>query len=270
MPLQSPMRKVSDAENRLRVLFCLDALGMASQEQLWPFIASLELMEYVPFCLYVDDLRKDGSLMAGNHALAGILYLTEEGRATLTLFLNRMPRTDRDHITRAAPAYAAQLTERRQVRAVYESAEGGMLRVACTVRESDVPTLFLRLQTRKRSIASLAIKRFRPQAPRVLMLLYDLALSEQVKPPPLPCVDALDAALAQAAPGAPVLVAHGKHDHSAVVCLDSSDVRYTVALLLSSREAAELWACAALQQEAALVSRLNAMLASHEDGVARA
>ena len=53
MPLSSPKRKVSDAENKLRVLCCLDALGMATQEQLWPFVAQLELMEYIPFCMFL-------------------------------------------------------------------------------------------------------------------------------------------------------------------------------------------------------------------------
>ena len=49
MPFLSPKRKISDTENKLRVLCCLDALGMATQDQLWPFVAQLELMEYLPF-----------------------------------------------------------------------------------------------------------------------------------------------------------------------------------------------------------------------------
>ncbi len=47
MPFLSPKRRVSDAENKLRLLLCLRALGMATSDQLWPFVAGLELMEYL-------------------------------------------------------------------------------------------------------------------------------------------------------------------------------------------------------------------------------
>ena len=55
MPLLSPKRRVSDVENKLRVLFCLKALGLVTQEQLWPIVARMELMDYLPFCLLLDE-----------------------------------------------------------------------------------------------------------------------------------------------------------------------------------------------------------------------
>ena len=58
MPFLSPKRRVSDAENKLRLLLCLRALGMATSDQLWPFVAELELMEYLPYCLLLDELKK--------------------------------------------------------------------------------------------------------------------------------------------------------------------------------------------------------------------
>ena len=72
MPLFSPKRKISDAENKLRVLLCLDALGLAALDELWPFVARLELMEYMHFCLLVDELAKDGAIAQGSHALSGV------------------------------------------------------------------------------------------------------------------------------------------------------------------------------------------------------
>ena len=78
MPLLSPKRRVSDVENKLRVLFCLKTLGLVTQEQLWPFVARMELMDYLPFCLLLDELKSDGAVAEGNGAMAGTLYLTPE------------------------------------------------------------------------------------------------------------------------------------------------------------------------------------------------
>ena len=54
MPEGFAKRHISDAENRLRLLLCIDALGLCTREELWPFVAKLELMEYMPMCLYLD------------------------------------------------------------------------------------------------------------------------------------------------------------------------------------------------------------------------
>ena len=80
MPFLSPKRRVSDAENKLRLLLCLRALGMATSDQLWPFVAELELMEYLPFCLLLDELKKDGEVAQGRCALEGVLFLTPKAR----------------------------------------------------------------------------------------------------------------------------------------------------------------------------------------------
>ena len=115
MPEGFAKRHISDAENRLRLLLCIDALGLCTREELWPFVAKLELMEYMPMCLYLDELLRDGSLMEGQYAVQGVLFLTGGGREALELFQRRMPRSDRDRILLAAPQYAAQLSEKRQI-----------------------------------------------------------------------------------------------------------------------------------------------------------
>ena len=123
MPEGFAKRHISDAENRLRLLLCIDALGLCTREELWPFVAKLELMEYMPMCLYLDELLRDGSLMEGQYAVQGVLFLTGGGREALELFQRRMPRSDRDRILLAAPQYAAQLSEKRQIRTAYELAD---------------------------------------------------------------------------------------------------------------------------------------------------
>lgn len=266
MPFQVPKRRITDTENRLRVLDCLDALGMATLEQLWPFIARLELMEYVPLCVYVDELLRDGSLAEGVHGLKGMLYLTAEGRQSLALFADKMPSADRERIRKAAPVYSAQLSERRQIRAVHERAPKGENRLLCTVREGDVPTLLLRIRTPSRALAESAIKRFRLCAARLLMLLYTLPAPDGETPSKPPeNAGTLEAAMASAAPGQWALCAYGRHEHSAVVCFQGQDALYTAALLMPGRESAEAWARAALSREAYVAGRLTALLMGRDE-----
>lgn len=260
MPFLSPKRKVSDAENKLRVLFCVKTLGMATLEQLWPFVAALELMEYVPLCVFVDELKKDGALGVGSHAIEGALYLTEEGTEMLRLFGDRLLTGDCERIQKTAPAYAARMSERRQVRAVHERSVNNAYRVACTVREGDVPTLFLRVITQSRAFAALAIKRFSRCAPRLLMQLYTLPVTNDVHAPSpfYETVETLEAALSACEPERAVICAHGKHEHSAVVHLRGERADFIVALLLPDRMAALDWTRAALMAEDDLSKKITA------------
>lgn len=263
MPLQSPKRKVTDAENKLRVLMCLAELGMATAEQLWPFVARLELMEYLPFCVFVDELKKDGAIAVGSHALEGVMYLTEQGEHTLRLFGGRVVPADRERIRAAAPAYAASLSERRQAQAAYERAPRGEYRVACTVREGDVPALFLRLATRDAALARKAAAGFRACAPRLLTLLYTLPFPAG-RTRALPLAAAQGDALAMAAEGEPALCAYGGPERAACVRLRGREAVYTALLLLPDEAAAQSWAQAALSREGGLADEITALLAGGE------
>lgn len=260
MTFSSPKRRISDTENKLRILFCLGALGTVTAEQLWPFVARLELMEYMPFCVLLDELKKDGAIAAGSHALEGMLFLTREGEKTLSLFSSKVLHADRERILREAAAYAARLNERRQTLAVYERSQGGELCVASTVREGDVPTLFLRLRTRERALAEAAQKGFPARAPRILTLLYTLPFSFSADP--LPVASSQEEALLLAEDGRPALCAYGGNEYGAAVSLKGADAAYTALLLLTDREAAQGWCLAAGAQGEALAAKLTALLLS--------
>lgn len=267
MPQLFSKRNISDAENRLRLLFCVDALGPVTKEQLWPFAARLELMEYVPMCLYVDELVRDGSLGEGPAALQGALFLTDAGRRTLELFGKRLPQADASRIRLAAPDYAALLMEKRQIRAVHELATGRKYRVACSVTEGDVPTLFLRLETSSKRLAGGAIKRFRSRAALLLTCLYTLAPAKD--PPPdevegmFDLKEALDAVTAET----PLLCRFGGHQQAGVVRLKNKRADVRLALLLPSLEAATEWLASAQADPEGLLNRVCAILTGKEPPV---
>lgn len=262
MPFLSPKRKVSDAENKLRILLCLDALGMASQEELWPMVARLELMEYLPFCVLLDELRHDGAVAVGSHALEGVLYLTAMGRQQLSLFGEKIVHADRERILEAGPAYREELRSRKQVRTAYELSQNGRYRAALTLREGDVPTLFLRLSTADQSLVEKAVHGFAGYAPQVLNLLYTLDIPPRNDPQPKAISQ--EAAVAAALPGQPMLCAFGGVEHAAVACVENDDVRYTLLLLLPTAETAWAWAQSADAQGETLAFALTALLGAAE------
>lgn len=255
MPFLSPKRKVSDAENKLRVLFCLDKLGMATQEQLWPFVAQLELMEYVPFCMFVSELQTDGAIAAGTHAMEGSLYLTAAGRQQLALFSSKLVHADKERITSEAPEYARRLSDRRQVRAAYELSQDGEYRAVGTVYENDVPTLLLHARSHDERSIERFVKLFSSVAAQAMAQLYLLPLMSTGMP--MPPVGTQEEALQTARPGQPALCAYGGREHAAVLCLEDERMRYKLLLLLPSADMAWGWVQAAQAGEETLSRSLT-------------
>lgn len=175
MPKQVFRRKVSDAEMRLTILYSLSAIKQVTPAQLWQFLSELEGMDYISTMLLLPQLTASGELEQGEHALKGRVYLSDQGRQTLSLFENRIPKSVRDSIDRRAPQFSAMLMERRQVTATYESAQKGDYRLILSLIEGDVPALEMRLHTHRRRVAVKIKDRFADSATQVIGLMYRLA-----------------------------------------------------------------------------------------------
>lgn len=261
MPLSSPKRKVSDVENKLRVLLCLKAIGMATQEQLWPFVARLELMEYIPFCLLLDELELNGSVAQGVGAVSGMLYLTAEGERTLELFGRKLVETDRRRILLEAPAYAARLNERRHLQAAYERPEGERFRALCAVREEDVPTLLVRAASPSSALTKQLVRDFAALAPRLMALLYALPPAKEASA--LPLVSPAQA-LEEAVPGQPRLCCYGGANYGAAVQAEQAGHAYTLLLLWPDAASAQSWAISADRLGPMLAEKLTGLIESGE------
>lgn len=261
MPLSSPKRKVSDVENKLRVLLCLKAIGMATQEQLWPFVARLELMEYIPFCLLLDELELNGSVAQGVGAVSGMLYLTAEGERTLELFGRKLVETDRRRILLEAPAYAARLNERRHLQAAYERPDGERFRALCAVREEDVPTLLVRAASPSSALTKQLVRDFAALAPRLMALLYALPPAKEASA--LPLVSPAQA-LEEAAPGQPRLCCYGGANYGAAVQAVQAGHAYTLLLLWPDAASAQSWAISADGLGPMLAEKLTGLIESGE------
>ncbi len=254
MPDTFSRKRVSDMENRLRLLCCMEQMEPISPDQLWPFVARLELMDYVSMCLYLDELRQSGALAEGQHALAGRLYLTAEGRKQWQLFAARMPISDREHIRQEAPAFLQALKERQYLRVMWEPISDGRHGLLCTVQENETPTLLLKLITQSGDLTDSVAAHFRERAPRLLLMLYTRGLTANLtqadtleKPAAsLPQLPTAEAALNAAPPDQAYLCVYGLKEQLAAVCLSSGDTQLKLGLLLPGQSEAVGWAHAAM------------------------
>ena len=104
MPIQSPPRKVSETENMLRLLLCVDTLGSVTPTQLWTFVAEQEQMDYVSMRLCLHKLLAAGELETGTGAMGEQLLATDRGREALRLFGTRLPGAVREQPRRSFKA----------------------------------------------------------------------------------------------------------------------------------------------------------------------
>ena len=235
-------RNVSDLENRLRLLLCVSELGMVTREQLWPFVARLELMEYMPMCLYLEQLLSDGSVDEGTGRIRGMLYLTETGYLRLTVLRSSIPASDRDRIAAEAPGYMAGLRENMTARAGYELPATGY-GCKCVVTDGDVPSLMVLIHSRDKRFVERVVQRFRRNAATITLRLLgqcpegDGPLSNGALFPG----DDPEAALRAAEPGKPNLCRLGGGACAAAVCLSKEDTQLRFSLHMPSESSARKW-----------------------------
>lgn len=260
MPDLFTARHISEAEYRLRLLYSVNVLGPVTREQLWPFLARLDLMDYMPMCQFLYELKRDGALEEGVLAARGVLALSGEGQRTLQLFEDRLPINDRERITREAPGYVASLREKRQVRMGYERAPSGRSRICCRVTEGELPTLTIRLESGDAGFTSAAMKAFPAAASAILAFLYTLPDRGEALGPALPVAADMETALAKAQPGAAYLCVFGKREVAAAVYAAQGEETMRVALLLPSQRHARIWAAAAMRPEKRLFATVSRLL----------
>jgi len=281
MPLQSPPRKVSETENMLRLLLCVDALGSATPVQLWTFAAEQELMDYVTMRLCLHKLLSAGEIETGEGALKEQLFVTDRGREALSLFGQRVPGDIRKRVRQAAPEFHGRMERNQQVRAVYEMARPDDYRLNLSVCEGDLPTIRLHMETTNRSLASRAIHRFAIYAAETTTYLYGLAEQAAAVPADADSADGklsdgnaantqgaadtqgrkaagspegvTDAATGESIPLVPqeAIVEHSATEFSASVTIKGKKVRFGVELLLPSRRSAEAFIRALTPPDAA-------------------
>ena len=255
-------RNVSDLENRLRLLLCVSELGMVTREQLWPFVAKLNLMEYMPMCLYLDHLLTDGDLAEGQGLLRGVLYLTQVGDMRLKVLESAILASDRQRIAREAPLYMSTLREAMTARAGYELRDGAY-GCKCTVTDGDVPSLIVLIRARDKQYVERVVQRFRRNAAAITLRL--LALCQDAGSWGADAAfypgDQPEAALRAAEVGKANLCRLGGGACAAAVCLKNNDTEMRFSLHMPTEASARRWIARMEGGDEAFFQSLRKMMA---------
>ena|GEM_PF-4935565 len=118
-------RKVSALENRLTLLYALDALGETSNIQLLTFFTELNLMDYIALELSLHDLVTAGYLQSSLDPIGTLYVKTEAGGEALRMFLKRLPVSKQKTIDVNKSAYRRRFMEERAVIGDYRVLENG-------------------------------------------------------------------------------------------------------------------------------------------------
>ena len=235
-------RNISDLEYRLRLLMCVNELGVVTREQLWPFVAKLEMMDYMPMCLHLEQLLESHSLAEGEGVLKGTLFITETGAAQLMMFMGKIASSDQSRIRTEAPKYMAGLREARTARSGYESTSRGY-GAKLTLMEGDIPNLICLLRSDDKRFVETVVRRFRQNAPTITLRLLSLcspggSVAKAVREEQGSDMETI---LRSTAPGRPCLSWAGGAAYAGNVCLEEGETQLRFSLQLGSRENALRW-----------------------------
>lgn len=105
-------RSISDAENRLLILYALKAIGPMTDHQLLVVMADTDLMNYFTLQLTLSGLETDGKVCRCAEGIDAPLRLTDAGRYLLSSFETRIPQSRRTQIDTGAAKWQERfLTE---------------------------------------------------------------------------------------------------------------------------------------------------------------
>jgi len=131
------LRRPSDAENKLLLLYAVERLGPLTAQQLLLFMVEHDVMDYISIQLGLASLVDAKFLGRRAHAL-GILYSpTEKGNESLSMFEEKVPHSRRAHIDEQVAVWRARFRQERQMLASFSKARGGEYAVRLQLLEHD-------------------------------------------------------------------------------------------------------------------------------------
>ena len=149
-----PARQPSMTEQKLVILYALDRLGLATENQLLHFMVENELMDYMALRLSVAELGDMGLLREVPHALGALYAPSAKGYETLELFQSRIPHSRITRINDTATDWKRRFRQEKQVLAGMETTPSGEHVARLQLLEGELPLLDVRVSLPTREQAS--------------------------------------------------------------------------------------------------------------------
>lgn len=148
-----PPRRVPDDEQRLMVLYSLDALCPCTELQLLQFLFEQDLMNYFDMMFALGDLCARGQAVRVKKRVGFLYNVTDAGREALQLFGNRVPGSLKSLLNETAYSWKQKFQEEGQYVNEISQTQRGEYELTLSVVEQDMDMMRLSLCLPSRDLA---------------------------------------------------------------------------------------------------------------------
>lgn len=131
------LRRPSDTENKLLLLYAVDRLGPLTAQQLLTFMTENETMDYISLQLGLAELADARLLSKQPHALGMMYTLTNRGRESLEMFEHKVPFSRKATINANVEAWRRRFRQERQIISDFKKLSPGDYVVRLQLLEKD-------------------------------------------------------------------------------------------------------------------------------------
>ena len=147
-----PPRRASDDDQRLMVLYSLNALGPCTELQLLQFLFEYDLMNYFDMMFALNDLCAGGQALRVHQHIGCLYQPTDAGLEALNLFGSRIPTSLKTLLQSVGGEWKARFRQEHQYQQEVRHTPRGEYELTLTVTEQDMDMMRLTLSLPSREL----------------------------------------------------------------------------------------------------------------------
>lgn len=147
------MRRPTETENKLLLLYAADKLGPTTAQQLLVFMVENDAMDYVSIQIGLAELTESGLLRRRAHAAGQLYALSEDGKETLRMFAGKIPHSRAVPIDEAAETFKIRFRRELEMPSSFEKVDEGQYVVRLSLLEQEISLLSLSVNVPTHKIA---------------------------------------------------------------------------------------------------------------------
>ncbi len=174
-----PKRQRPETECRLIVLLLLSELPEATDTFLLRCCSDGELLSYFELMPALSSLTREGQTARRMDGTSWRYSLTQAGRETLSLFLSRIPESDRQTVRSLLPRWQEALHRKREFTATMEQNQSGEYDVRLSVIDKGTSILSLSMPVPSSELAARMTQRWETEGAKVYQELIQLMTGQE-------------------------------------------------------------------------------------------
>ena len=174
-----PRRQRPETECRLIVLLLLSELPEATDTFLLRCCSDGDLLSYFELMPALSSLTREGQTARRMDGTSWRYQLTEAGKETLSLFLSRIPESERQTILTLLPGWKEALRRKREFTATMRQNQNGEYDVRLSVIDRGTPILSLSMPVPSSELAARMTQRWETEGAKVYQELIQLMTGQE-------------------------------------------------------------------------------------------